>query len=79
MQSFWYVYKVFGGAPSHRHYSYEAAEKEAQRLIDTIGGEYEILECVATIKPAPKYVVERPLTGQTSQYYIDGGDDDIPF
>ena len=55
---FWYVYKRCGGAPFYRHYYYDQAVREAQRLVDQLGGEYEVLECRAIVKTAPKYVVE---------------------
>lgn len=58
MGKFWYVYQRFGGAPYYKHLSYTSAVTEAQRLIDTVGGEYEILEGLAIVKAAPRYVVE---------------------
>ena len=78
--TWWYVFKRWGGPPSYRHPSYELAVIEAQRLIDQLGGEYEILEAKAVVKPAPKYVVE-PLLNQSQ--IMDEQDPDygdgIPF
>jgi hypothetical protein len=54
----WYVYKRGGGTPFYRHLSYESAVLEAKRLVDAVGGEFEILEAKALVKEAPKYVVE---------------------
>lgn len=66
MRTFWYVYKRGGGPPSYQHISYELALAEAQRLIDRVGGEYEILKAEAVVRPAPKYTVEElcPENGQ---------------
>lgn len=66
METIWYVFKKHGGAPSFRHPSYESAVTEAKRLVDAIGGEYEILELKSVVKPAPKHVVE--LAAGPSQY-----------
>jgi len=75
---YWYVYKRGGGAPRFQHTSYDEALREAKRLIDRIGGEYEILEVQAVVKPAPMYVIETPTN--TSLVLIgDGDEDDIPF
>jgi K+-sensing histidine kinase KdpD len=60
--TFWYVYKRFGGAPHYKHTSESSAIQEAQRLVDELGGEYEILEAKAIVKAAPKYVVEQLLS-----------------
>jgi hypothetical protein len=57
MTSYFYVSRIGGGKPSFKHTSFDEAVREAQRLIDTIGGEYEILEARAVVKAAPKYVV----------------------
>lgn len=56
--TYFYVSKIGGGKPTFRHPSYESAIKEAERLIEAIGGEYEILEVRAIVKAAPKYVVQ---------------------
>ena len=77
---FWYVYKRWGGAPSYKHASYDEAVREAERLVDDVGGEYEILEGVAVVRAAPKYVVEScpypvPIVGSP----IGNDDDHIPF
>jgi hypothetical protein len=72
---YWYVYRRYGGAPSFRHTSYNEAVQEAQRLVDQLGGEYEILQAVAIVKAAPKYVVE-PLLKAVR---IMDDDDSIPF
>jgi hypothetical protein len=55
---FWYVFKRGGGAPSYRHPTYNSAVEEAQRLVDDLGGEYEILECQSIVKAAPRWIVE---------------------
>ena len=55
---FWYVFKRWGGAPSYKHPSYNSAVEEAQRLVEDLGGEYEILECQSIVKAAPKWIVE---------------------
>lgn len=55
---FWYVFKRFGGAPSYKHPTYNSAVEEAQRLVDELGGEYEVLECRSVVKAAPKWIVE---------------------
>ena len=75
---FWYVYKRWGGAPSYKHASYDEAVREAGRLVDDVGGEYEILEGVAVVRAAPKYVVE---TLTNSVHIMDEQDPDtgIPF
>ena len=57
MTSF-YVSKIGGGKPTFRHNSFDEAVREAQRLIDNLGGEYEILEVRAVVKAAPKYIVQ---------------------
>jgi hypothetical protein len=57
MTGYFYVSKIGGGRPTYKHLSFEAAIKEAERLIDTIGGEYEILQARAVVRAAPKYVV----------------------
>ena len=56
--TFWYVYKREGGPPRYEHTSYTSAVDEAERLVETVGGEYEILEAKAIVKAAPRYVVE---------------------
>lgn len=58
MTSYFYVSKIGGGKPSFKHLSFDEAVREAERLIDTVGGEYEILEARAVVKPAPKYIVQ---------------------
>lgn len=58
MTTYFYVSKIGGGKPTYRHLSFESAMTEAERLIDTVGGEYEILEIRATVKAAPKYVMQ---------------------
>jgi hypothetical protein len=77
---YWYVYKLWGGPPNYKHlsYSYDKAVQEAKRLVDTVGGEYEILEAVAVVKAAPKYVVETLLN---AVHIMDEQDPDtgIPF
>ena len=77
-EKFWYVYKRWGGAPSYKHASYNEAVREAERLVDDVGGEYEILEGVAVVRAAPKYVVETLLN---SVHIMDEQDPDtgIPF
>ena len=79
MQTYWYVYKRWGRAPSFKHPSYEDAVREAQRLIDTVGGEYEILQAVSVVKAAPKYVVDscRPIVPPAP--IITEDDENIPF
>lgn len=77
METIWYVFRKHGGAPSYRHPSYESAVEEAKRLIDTIGGEYEILELKSVVKASPKYVVEAA-TGPTRWLAIRN-DDGVPF
>jgi hypothetical protein len=68
-KKYWYVYKRFGGLPAFRHPSYQSAEAEAKRLVDTAGGEFEILEAVAIVSAAPKHLVQR----------LEDRDNDIPF
>jgi predicted ATP-grasp superfamily ATP-dependent carboligase len=77
---YWYVYKLWGGPPNYKHPSYDEAVQEAKRLVDTVGGEYEILEAVAIVKAAPKYVVERLTisTGALNREQ-DPDDENIPF
>lgn len=58
MTNFYYVYKVGGGKPTFHHSTFQQAVEEAQRLVDSVGGEYEILEARAIVKDAPKYVIE---------------------
>ena len=79
MQTYWYVYKRWGGPPRHQHLSYEDAVREAQRLIDTVGGEFEILQAVSVVKAAPKYVVDscRPVVPPIR--VITEDDENIPF
>ena len=55
---FWYVFRRWGGDPSYKHPSYNSAVEEAQRLIDEVGGEYEIFECRSIVKKAPRWIVE---------------------
>lgn len=55
---FWYMFKRWGRPPSYKHPSYNSAVEEAQKLVDKLGGEYEILECVSIVKEAPKWLVE---------------------
>ena len=57
MTSYFYVSKIGGGKPSYQHPSFECALAEAKRLIDTIGGKYEILEARVVIEATPKYLV----------------------
>lgn len=57
MNKYWYVYKVGGGAPYYRHYSKDGALEEAKRLVDAVGGVFEVLEIVALVQPAPKHYV----------------------
>ena len=52
------MFKRWGGAPSYKHPSYNSAVEEAQRLVEDLGGEYEILECQSIVKAAPKWIVE---------------------
>ena len=75
---YWYVYKLWGGPPNYKHLSYDDAVREAQRLVDTVGGEYEILEADSVVRAAPKYVVETLLN---SVQIMDEQDpnDGIPF
>ena len=75
---YWYVYKRGGGSPRFRHTSSDEAIREAKRLIDTIGGEYEILEVIAVIKPAPRYVIETS-TNAPPVRVMDEDDSYIPF
>lgn len=82
MTSYFYVSGIGGGKPSFKHNSFDEAVREAQRLIDTVGGEYEILEVRAIVKAAPKYVVESFRPNEfpavlTAHYEKD--DDYIPF
>ena len=77
-EKFWYVYKRWGGAPSYKHASYDEAVREAGRLVDDVGGEYEILEGVAIVKPAPKCVVE-PLPYPVPHIAPRNDDDEVPF
>jgi hypothetical protein len=79
MQTYWYVYKTYGGPPKHRHNFYEDAIEEAKRLVDTVGGEYEILQAVSVVKAAPKYVVDscRPVVPPIR--VITEDDENIPF
>lgn len=58
MTNFYYVYKVGGGRPTFKHPTFQQAVAEAQRLVDTVGGEYEILDAKAIVKAAPRYVIE---------------------
>ena len=58
MSKYWYVYKRFGGPPIFQHASYLGAVEEAKRLVDTVGGEFEILEAVSVVKAAPKHFIE---------------------
>ena len=74
---YWYVYKRYGGAPNYRHTSYELAVTEAQRLVDQLGGEYEILEAVAIVKAAPRYVVEN--RNQLPSVRLMDEDEGVPF
>ena len=80
-EKFWYVYKRWGGAPSYKHASYDEAVREAERLVDDVGGEYEILEGVAVVRAAPKYVVEKLSATSGSIAYEQDPDeiDPIPF
>lgn len=73
METIWYVFKKFGGAPSFRHPSYGSAVAEAKRLVDTIGGEYEILEFKGLVKAAPKHLV------LSAGYPRPSYDDGVPF
>ena len=59
MQQFWYVYNLDSGKPIYRHQSFESAEKEAQRLISTVGGTYYILEAESVVEEAPRYVTKK--------------------
>ncbi len=75
---YWYVQKRNGGWPSYKHNSYYEALREAQRLVTSVGGEFEIFEAVAVVREAPKYVVESlpypvPIVGAPTD------DDNIPF
>lgn len=70
MSTYWYVFKRYGDPPHFRHYSYNSAENEARRLLESHGGAYEILKVEAVVKEAPKYVVEKP---------SDDNGDPIPF
>jgi hypothetical protein len=81
MQTYWYVYKRWGGPPRHQHLSYEDAVREAQRLIDTVGGEFEILQAVSVVKAAPKYVIEAysPISVVAAALSTPYNDDNIPF
>lgn len=77
METIWYVFKTHGGAPSYRHPSYESAVEEAKRLVDRIGGEYEILELKSLVKAAPKHVVV-PTAGSTRWVAVNDNDG-VPF
>ena len=79
MQTYWYVYKKGGGSPQHKHLSYDDAVDEAKRLVDRVGGEYEILQAVSVVKAAPKYVVDscRPIVPPAP--IITEDDENIPF
>lgn len=79
METIWYVFKKFGGAPSFRHPSYESAVTEAQRLIDMVGGEYEILKLESVVRPAPKHVVEVAVARTHGGYYVVHDNDRVPF
>jgi predicted ATP-grasp superfamily ATP-dependent carboligase len=78
--NFYYVYKVGGGRPTFHHPTFEQAVSEAQRLVDSVGGEYEILEARAIVKAAPKYVIEtlNP-SPRTPYHYNEVVVDDPPF
>jgi hypothetical protein len=82
MTSYFYVSRIGGGKPSFKHNSFDEAVREAQRLIDTIGGEYEILEARAVVKAAPKYVVDNFRSTEFSAVltaHYEKDDDYVPF
>jgi predicted ATP-grasp superfamily ATP-dependent carboligase len=81
MTNFFYVYKVGGGKPTFHHPTLEQAVEEAQRLVDSVGGECEILEARAIVKAAPKYVIEALNPSPQAPYHFDQvvEDDSIPF
>jgi hypothetical protein len=76
--TFWYVYKRGGGPPRYEHTSYNNAVDEAERLVETIGGEYEILEAKAVVKAAPRYVIESLVPAVQIMDEQDP-DDGVPF
>lgn len=78
METIWYVFRKRGGPPSYQHPSYESAVEEAKRLVDTFGGEYEILELKSVVKTAPKHVVE-VTTGPTRWLPTPYDNDKVPF
>ena len=64
MKTYFYVYRRFNGAPSHKHDTLESAIAESQRLAARYPSEtFEILQCVA-ITSAPK--------PQANTFYLDG-------
>lgn len=80
METIWYVFKKFGGAPSYKHASYESAVEEAKRLVDAIGGEYEILRLESVVKPSAKYTIEMTTNALQRFTHINVYDDNrVPF
>jgi hypothetical protein len=77
MTNFYYVYKVGGGRPTFKHPTFQQAVAEAQRLVDTVGGEYEILDAKAVVKAAPKYVIEELSPSPWTPY--QRGENDPPY
>lgn len=82
METFYYVYKVGGGRPTYKHETYELALREAQRLIDSVGGEFYILKAEALVKAAPKYVVQETISRFRGRDWVSEQkiyEDGIPF
>lgn len=76
---YWYVYKRLGGPPIYRHTSYDNAVQEAQRLVNRVGGEFEILEARSIVKAAPRWIVETLYDAGEVSRAINGDDSNIPF
>jgi hypothetical protein len=64
MKTYFYVYRRFNGAPSHKHETLESAVAESKRLAARYPSEtFEILQCVA-LTSAPK--------PHANTFYLDG-------
>ena len=53
--AYYVVWKVGGDAPTAKHFSYEAARFEAERLARKLGGRFIILHAVGEVIKADVY------------------------
>lgn len=58
---FWVVWRENGGAPQHKHLSFQEAKNEAMRLAAEIKWRFYVLECVGKAETQSPPIVYREM------------------